>query len=118
MPPDERVGLPVGIQVCGSGAAADADEPPCIEGRHPRSLAVDTERDMKGRTAQRRHPLVEALRKAIWEMQRDFACMGMPDLPVQGESIDVRPIKGDGEQCSEPKSDGEEPERLELGWVV
>eukprot|EP00966_Prymnesium_polylepis_P129735 3000219-Prymnesium_polylepis.1 len=87
---------------------------PCIEGRHPCSSAVDLERNMKGPTVQWRHLLVEALREAIWEMQRDFASMGMPDRSVQGDSIDVRPIKCDGGQCSEPKSDGEEPERFEL----
>jgi hypothetical protein len=42
----------------------------------------------------------------------------MPDLSVQGESTDVRPIKCDAGQYNEPRPDGEEPERLELGWVV
>ena len=96
----------------------DVDVRPCIGGRHPSLSAGDPEREMKGPTTQQRHLLVEALREAVRGMQRECASMGMPCLPVQGESTEVRPLRCDEGQYDEPKPDGEEPERLELGWVV
>ena len=57
---------------------------------------------MKGPTTRQRHLLVEALREAVRGMQRDCASMWMPDLSVQGESTEVRPIKCDDGQYNEP----------------